>query len=136
MGLARYGLKAEAARVLTGIFDAGRHQDQSRLPELFCGFNRRPHRAPTPYPVACSPQAWAAAAVFGLLSACMGLEMAHEQDEIRFRDPVMPDFLSEVIIRNLRLGQSRADVRLHRFGQDVTVNVLARQGSTRILIAK
>jgi glycogen debranching enzyme len=136
MGLARYGLKAEAARVLTGIFDAGRHQDQSRLPELFCGFNRRPHRAPTPYPVACSPQAWAAAAVFGLLGACIGLEMAHEQDEIRFRDPVMPDFLSEVIIRNLRLGQSRADVRLHRFGQDVTVNVLGRHGSTRILIAK
>jgi glycogen debranching enzyme len=136
IGFARYGLKAEAARVLTGIFDAGRHQDQSRLPELFCGFHRRRHRAPTPYPVACAPQAWAAAAIFGLLGACFGLEMAHEQDEIRFRDPVMPEFLGEVIIRNLRLAQSRADVRIHRFGQDVTANVLARRGSTKILISK
>jgi glycogen debranching enzyme len=136
IGFARYGLKAEAARVLTGIFDAGRHQDQSRLPELFCGFHRRPHRAPTPYPVACAPQAWAAAAIFGLLGACFGLELVHEQDEIRFRDPVMPEFLGEVIIRNLRLAQSRADVRIHRFGQDVTANVLARHGSTKILISK
>src|SRR5262249_54790200 len=69
------------------------------------------------------------AAIFGLLGACFGLELVHEQDEIRFRDPVMPDFLDEVIIRNLRLAQSRADVRIHRFGQDVTANVLARRGS-------
>ena len=38
MGFARYGLKAAASRVFEGIFDAGRHQDLSRLPELFCGF--------------------------------------------------------------------------------------------------
>ena len=56
MGFARYGLKVEAARVFSAIFDAGRHQDLSRLPELFCGFTRKAHRAPTPYPVACAPQ--------------------------------------------------------------------------------
>ena len=73
IGLGRYGLKTEASRVFAAIFDAGRHQDMSRLPELFCGFTRRPHRAPTPYPVACAPQAWSAGAVFGLLGACLGL---------------------------------------------------------------
>lgn len=136
MGLGRYGLKAEASRVFAAIFEAGRHQDMSRLPELFCGFNRRPHRAPTPYPVACAPQAWSAAAVFGLLGACLGLELDHERDEIRFEEPVMPDFLDEMVIRNLRLGETRADVRLHRYGADVTANVLSRHGSARILIAK
>lgn len=136
LGLARYGLKTDACRVFSAIFDAGRHQDMSRLPELFCGFNRRPNRAPTPYPVACAPQAWSASAVFGLLGACLGLDLKHEQDEIQFHEPVMPDFLDEVVIRNLRLGTSRADVRLHRYGSDVTVNVLGRQGSARILIAK
>lgn len=136
LGLGRYGLKAEASRVFSAIFEAGRHQDLSRLPELFCGFNRRPHRAPTPYPVACAPQAWSAATVFGLLGACLGLELHHEQDEIRFHEPVMPEFLDEVVIRNLRLGASRADVRLHRYGFDVTANVLSRHGSARILISK
>lgn len=136
MGFARYGLKAETSRVFAAVFDAARHQDLARLPELFCGFIRRPHRAPTPYPVACAPQAWSATSIFGLLGACLGLEIAHESNEIRFRDPVMPDFLEDVVIRNLRLGSSRADVRLHRYGRDVSANVLARHGTSKILILK
>jgi glycogen debranching enzyme len=136
MGFASYGLKGAASRVLSAIFDAGSHQDQSRLPELFCGFNRRPHRAPTPYPVACAPQAWSAASIFGLLGASVGLSLTYEQNEIRFLEPVLPDFLEEIVIRNLRLGASRADVRLHRYGHDVTANVLARDGSARIQISK
>jgi glycogen debranching enzyme len=136
MGFARYGLKTEATRVLSAVYNAGKHQDLSRLPELFCGFNRRPHRAPTPYPVACAPQAWSAAAIFGLLGACIGLDLIYEQKEIRFANPVMPDFLSEVIIRNLRLDSSRVDVRLHRYGPDVTLNVLSREGGAHILVTK
>jgi glycogen debranching enzyme len=136
LGFARYGLMAEARTVFSAIFDAAKHQDLSRLPELFCGFNRRPHRAPTPYPVACAPQAWSAAAIFGLLGACLGLQLVHKQDEIRFHEPVMPEFLSEIVIRSLRLGTSRADVRLHRYGSDVTLNVLERDGRARILILK
>src|SRR3954470_20674806 len=87
-------------------------------------------------PPKASPQAWSAAASFGLLAACLGLELAHERNEIRFRDPVMPNFLNEVVIRNLRLGGSRVDVRLHRYGQDVTANVLSREGTLRLAILK
>jgi len=136
LGFARYGFKAEAARVFEGLFNAATHQESRRLPELFCGFMRRPNGAPTAYPVACSPQAWSAAASFGLLAACLGLELAHERNQIRFRDPVMPNFLNEVVIRNLRLGGSRIDVRLHRYGQDVTVNVLSREGTLRLALLK
>jgi glycogen debranching enzyme len=136
IGFANYGLKSEAARVLTAMVDAATHQELSRLPELFCGFARRPGRAPTPYPVACAPQAWSAASVFGLLGGCLGLEMAQEHDEIRLRDPVMPEFLDEVILRNLRLGSSSMDLRLHRYGNDVTANVLTRRGDTKLAIFK
>jgi glycogen debranching enzyme len=136
MGFARYGLKTEAAKVFDGLFEAATHQELRRLPELFCGFIRRPHRGPTPYPVACSPQAWAATATFGLLAACLGLELDHQQNEIRFRDPVMPDFLDEVTIENLQLAPSCLNIRLHRYGNDVTANVLSRQGSSRVLLLK
>jgi glycogen debranching enzyme len=136
MGFARYGLKSEAARVFGGIFNAAWHQELRRLPELFCGFIRRPHRGPTPYPVACAPQAWSATAIFGMLGACLGLELAHQKNEIRFREPVMPDFLDELIIRNIRLGTTYADVRLHRYGRDVTANILARRGDAKLLILK
>ena len=64
------------------------------------------------------------------------MEVAHGQDEIRFRDPEMPDFLDEVVIRGLRLGESRSDLRLHRYGRDVTVNVLSREGSARVQLLK
>ena len=136
LGFARYGFKAEAARVFEGLFGAATHQEARRLPELFCGFIRRPHRGPTAYPVACSPQAWAAATTFGLLAACLGLDLAHDRNQIRFRSPVAPDFLDEVVIRNLRLGTSRMDVRLHRYGGDVTANVLSRDGTAGLALIK
>jgi glycogen debranching enzyme len=135
-GFSRYGFKTQAARILTGLFGAATHQELRRLPELFCGFNRRPHRGPTAYPVACAPQAWAASALLGLLSACLGLELDHTAKEVRFRDPVMPDFLDELVIRNVSLGDSRLDLRLHRYDRDVTVNVLDRRGSARVLLLK
>ena len=59
-GLARYGLKAQVHKVMKGLFDASLVLDFHRLPELFCGFVRRPGQGLTRYPVACNPQAWAA----------------------------------------------------------------------------
>ena len=89
-----------------------------------------------PYPVACSPQAWAASAIFGILGACLGVEQAHADNELRFREPLMPAFLDEIVLRNVRLGTSRADLRMHRYGDDVATTVLARNGSAKISVLK
>ena len=136
LGFARYGLKDEAAQIAEAIFAAATYQESRRLPELFCGFIRRKHRGPTAYPVACSPQAWAAAAPFGLLAACLGLKLSHPKDEICFADPVLPGFLDEVVLRGLQLGGSRIDVRLNRHGKNVTVDILSREGDARIVLSK
>ena len=128
--------RGEAVRVFGALCDAAVHQNMLRLPELFCGFNRRPHRAPTPYPVACAPQAWAAGAVFGLLGAVIGLELKQQEDEILFSRPVLPDFLEEVVLHNISLGTSLVTVRLNRRLEDVAVNILSRIGSSKIMIAK
>ncbi len=136
IGFVRYNLKEEAARVFQGLFDAAKEQEMRRLPELFCGFIRKPGRGPTPYPVACSPQAWAASATFGLLGACLGLEQAYSENEIRFRNPTMPAFLNEIILRNVQIGTSLADFRMHRHGNDVATNVVNRRGNAKILIVK
>ncbi len=136
LGFGRYGLRAEAARVFTGMFDAAAYQELRRLPELFCGFTRRPRRGPTAYPVACAPQAWASAAPFALLSACLGLHLDHARNEIGFIDPILPYFLDGLVIRGLRLGDSAADIRLSRDGDDVTVSVLTRVGDARIVQVK
>lgn len=136
LGLARYGLKEEAARVFEGMFDTSLYYDQKRLPELFCGFMRRRQRGPVSYPVACSPQAWAAAAPFAFLAACLGLEIDYARNRIRFRNPILPRFLEAVELFNLKLGDARADIRLHRHGDDVTVSVTRRIGDVQIAMLK
>ena len=136
LGLARYGLKTHASKVFAALFDAASYQELRRLPELFCGFPRRPRRGPTAYPVACAPQAWASATPFALLAACLGLKLDHAKREISFTDPHLPPFLDDVHLRGLRLGSSRADLRVHRSGLDVVVSVSDRRGPLRIVQTK
>ena len=87
LGLARYGHKGPALTIFQGLIEAAFHDELRRLPELFCGFSRRPKRGPTSYPVACSPQAWAAAAPFALVAAATGMEIDHRANCLRLRDP-------------------------------------------------
>jgi glycogen debranching enzyme len=135
-GLARYALKDGVIRILKGLFDASMFMDQHRLPELFCGFPRRPGEGPTLYPVACAPQAWSAASVFLLLQACLGLTVHGAESQVRFFYPLLPEFLREVQIRNLRVGTGSADLLLIRHGHDVGINVLRREGDVRIMMLK
>ena len=131
-GFARYGHKDAIDRVFQGLFDAASYMDLRRLPELYCGFQRGRQRGPTLYPVACSPQAWAAGTPLLLLQASLGLEFDADRNEILLRNPRLPQFLDEVTLRNLRLGQSVVDLMLRRHGNDVSIQVLRNEGQIRV----
>ena len=131
-GFARYGHKNAIDRVFKGLFDAASYMDLRRLPELYCGFQRGRQRGPTLYPVACSPQAWAAGTPLMLLQSSLGLEFDQDRNEILLRKPRLPAFLEEVTLRNLRLGQSTVDLMLRRHGNDVSIQVLRNEGQIRI----
>jgi glycogen debranching enzyme len=132
-GFARYGFRRQAARIFEGLFAASLHIDLRRLPELFCGFPRQRSRGPTFYPVACSPQAWAAAAPLLIIQSCLGLRFEMGAHQIIFDQPVLPDFLDELTLHRLAVGAGRVDVALRRAGEQVVVNVLARQGEVHVL---
>jgi glycogen debranching enzyme len=134
LGLARYDLKHAVERVFKALFDAATYMDLRRLPELFCGFQREKQRGPTLYPVACAPQAWASATPFTLLEAALGLEFDAQRGEIRLRNPRLPAFLNEVILRELQLGPSSVDLRVRRHGDDVSLEVLRRRGQIQVSI--
>ena len=136
MGLARYGYKKEVIKLLEGLFEASLYVELHRLPELFCGFIRRPGEGPTLYPVACQPQAWASGAVFLLLQACLGLSFEAETNSIIFKNPMLPDFIEYVEIENLRLMESRVRLFLERYKDDVVVKVLDKEGDVKIVIFK
>jgi glycogen debranching enzyme len=135
-GLSRYGLREPVLPILTGLFDASLFIDLHRLPELFCGFPRRPGEGPTLYPVACAPQSWAAASVFLLLQACLGLSVQGHPPRISFSYPILPTFLQEVCIKNLRVGQASVDLFIRCHTQDASVIVGRRQGEVDILIVQ
>jgi glycogen debranching enzyme len=132
-GLARYGRKDLAVRLLAGLFDASLFIDLYRLPELFCGFPRRPGEGPTLYPVACAPQAWASGAVCLLLRACLGVSVDATRMQLKFSFPVLPRFLEDVEIRNLRVGDATIDLALHRYPDSVGINVLRREGDVEVV---
>ncbi|HEX3501305.1 MAG TPA: amylo-alpha-1,6-glucosidase [Stellaceae bacterium] len=134
MGFARYGMKQPLMRLLTGMFDAALFLDLRRLPELFCGFARRPGSGPTAYPVACSPQAWSSGAVFAMLGATLGISFEPQARQIRFARPALPPWLTEVTLTNLRLGEASADLVLRRSQDSVALHVLGRRGDVDIVL--
>jgi glycogen debranching enzyme len=134
IGLARSGAKGAVNRIFSALFDAATHMDLHRLPELFCGFQRARNRGPTRYPVACAPQAWASAAPFCLLQAALGLEIDPAAEQLRLRDPRLPKFLDEVILRNLQVGDSSVDIAVRRDGEAVAVSVLRALGAVEVSV--
>ena len=67
-GLTRGGHFDEARILADGLLAAAEHFG-FRLPELYSGDARAEFSSPTPYPAACRPQAWSAAAVFAVQAA-------------------------------------------------------------------
>jgi glycogen debranching enzyme len=134
LGFASYGHTAQVTQIATAIFDAAAHMDLRRLPELFCGTQRRRDKGPILYPVACAPQAWSAAAPFGLLQACLGLEINAAERVVRLRHPRLPASLEFLHIRRLPVGDARIDLLLHRKGSDVAANVLAKEGDAQVFV--
>jgi len=131
-GLARYGLKDDANRIFSGLFQASLFVEY-RLPELFCGFEKQNGGGPVPYPVACAPQAWSAAAVFSLLSAVLGLNIDGAASRLSFVRPILPDFLDEIEINNLKVGAGTVDLLIHRRAQSATIEILGRSGDVEVI---
>ena len=134
-GMANYGQQQLAARLLTGMFDAARHVDLNRLPELFCGFHRRPDgTGPTLYPVACAPQAWASGAPYLLLCASLGFEIRASERLVQFDNPHLPSFLDELRIEGLSVKDAYVDLLITRHDKGFAVDVLRKEGAIEIRI--
>jgi glycogen debranching enzyme len=133
-GLKRYGLARSTNRVATALFDAAIYADYLRLPELFCGFTRRAPNRPVSYPVACSPQAWAAGAPFLMLQAMLGISARAHENLLTVNQPHLPAWLHVVELRNLRVGSSRLSLVFRREGEITSFSMLSRDGDVRVVM--
>jgi len=128
MGLSHYGLQRQALQIMSGAYAAARGFRHYRLPELFCGMDRGDQEQPVSYPVSCSPQAWASGAMFLTLRACLGIYPDGPRRALRIVNPHLPDWMSEVTLRGMRIANSRVSLHFTRTGEGCFAAVTETRG--------
>jgi glycogen debranching enzyme len=133
------GLKAvgsaDGANLIAGrLIEAAQWFPDLRLPELFCGFPRDEVGAPVAYPVACSPQAWAAAAPFFLIQTMLGLRADASARRLELIRPTLPDWLTKLTITGLPVGDDSVDLLVHRWRGRSSAELLGRRGTIEVII--
>lgn len=127
-GMALNEMRDAALRVLTSLYQAAQNFRDYRLPELFCGVQRRENDSPVHYPVSCSPQAWASGAMFLILSSVLGIRPSAPRKELNIINPRLPEWLDHLHIRNLRIGAARVALDFTRKGERTFCNVVNVEG--------
>jgi glycogen debranching enzyme len=136
VGMRNYGMTSQFTTLATGIFESVLQFDDMRMPELFCGFPRVAGHAPTRYPVACSPQAWASGVVFHLVGAMLGLRPEAADNQITLSRPTLPGWLTWIEARGLRVSKSRLGVRVSQGSDGAAVELLARDGDAELVVRR
>jgi glycogen debranching enzyme len=135
-GFSRYRLDDLIGTPFSAMFDASGGMDGHRLPELFCGFHRRPGDGPTSYPVACSPQAWASGVVFQMIQACLRLSIDVEHARLCVDHAILPPFLTYLRVLNLQMPFGQADLLFEQHPLDVGVTVLRKTGDFELHVIR
>src|SRR3954453_18972842 len=116
VGLRKYGFDEAFLCIFDALLDAAASFAEYRLPELFGGFTRAPYEDPVPYPVACSPQAWAAGSLPFALTAGLGLVAGGAARTLAIRGPSLPRHLARLELLGLRVADARIDLLFERVG--------------------
>ncbi|MGD0290383.1 MAG: glycogen debranching N-terminal domain-containing protein [Candidatus Binataceae bacterium] len=132
LGLARIPGRDGALAIMRGMFDAAIDLRGGSLPELFCGFPREARLGPVPYPVACHPQAWAAASVMMMLQAILGLHIDGFDGRLVIDSPVLPDGLGALSIAGMRVGAGAASFIVRGSSKGATVEITEKRGPISI----
>lgn len=130
MGFAKYGFTKEAKLVTQAMFNASLQFESQRMPELFCGFEKVKNVSITNYPVACSPQAWAAASAYYLIEACLNMRIRPQENTIYFDKPVLPDSVNELIISNLPFNNETISIRISKKGESISAVLINTMDTT------
>jgi glycogen debranching enzyme len=133
-GLRRYGFDDAADSLSSGILAAAQHFPAFRLPELFCGFDRAATGSPIAYPVACSPQAWAAGSALMLIHTMLGLEADAPNHRLTLDRPLLPAGLTKVVVRGVQVGDASCDLLLHRWRSLTSAEVLRKDAGLEVVV--
>lgn len=124
-------------KIFSGLFEAARHIQYRRLPELFCGFRKEDGKEgdpPVRYAVSCTPQAWSASSMFFIIQSLLNMRPDATRKQLFIRSPRLPNYMSFLQVNNLRVGEALVDLEFRRVGDSVTVDVHKRECNLEIAI--
>ena len=122
-GMARYGFHAEAAAVVRAVSGAGTYFALHQMPELYAGTPRDGGNFPVQFLGSNVPQAWAASSAFSFMHAILGFE-ADAAAGMLYVDPHLPDWLPDIELRGIKVGDTSFDLRFERHSGGATFDVL------------
>ncbi|OAS82454.1 MULTISPECIES: amylo-alpha-1,6-glucosidase [Metabacillus] len=122
LGMGKLGQQEEAKKVMTGLINAAAHFEYNRLPELFCGYSKELGKA-VKYPVACSPQAWAAGTPIVFIQTLLGLFPDSLKKEIKL-NPTLLDDMNSLAVEGMTIGNGQLSISLQRNQESIEVKVL------------
>ena len=120
LGFARYGLHGEMWTLARAMFETAQLFPYSRLPETLAG-HQRTADAPFPglYTKADWPQAWSASSVLNVMRAILGL-FPYAAANLLILDPHLPEWLPEITLENMRVGNARVSIKFERNAEGLT----------------
>jgi len=133
MGMARYGERRGVTHITSSMFESAAQFDM-RLPELFCGFPRRPGDPPVAYPVACLPQAWAAGSVFMMLQACLGVSVDGQTQVVQVHEPHLPVGIDHFSLLKLDVGEHSLDLHFEREDDHIVLRHPPRKPGVKVKV--
>ena len=132
LGMGKNDRAKEAALIMDGLIEASGHFEYDRLAELFCGYSHRVRKL-IKYPVACSPQAWAAGTPLTFIQTLLGCFPNNLKDEITL-NPILLDGMNELHVEKLRIGKGILSISLNRMTNGMT-ELKVHENTTGLRIA-
>ncbi|THE13947.1 hypothetical protein E1I69_05425 [Bacillus timonensis] len=118
LGLAKYGYTAHVKKLVSALFASAEQFEASRLPELFCGYDNQQEETIIPYPVACSPQAWAAGTPFAFVHALLGLLVDSHKSMMKI-NPTLPDDMDWMECKGIQVGKGFIDITVKKENEEI-----------------
>jgi glycogen debranching enzyme len=132
-GLRRYGFNDQVQQLSRGLYDLARLWPGGRVPECVGGYGRNELAHPGAYPRANRPQAWNQSVWPLLVQSLLGI-VPYAPLRLLIVDPLLPAWLPELIVRNLRVGNASVDLRFHRDEDGAShYDIIEKRGKLRII---
>jgi glycogen debranching enzyme len=121
LGMSKLHRQSAANTVINGLIEAAKHFEYDRLPELFCGYGSEAGRA-VKYPVACSPQAWAAGTPLVFIQTILGVFPDSLNKTISL-SPMLLEEMNDLQVKKMKIGGGHFSVTARREGEETIVTI-------------